>query len=522
MTLRATGRLVVVTVALLYLALALGVAISFRDVAAARARMTEQLQPAQDAVAEALVSSADMERSLLAFARDGDRSTLAPFVLGRSYSGRALDRIGAGIADGGLERLRPLYEQAVAERESWLADAAAPLVAAVQSGDAATVDRLTTPAGGPERYAFGKLRTDLRLIQYEVGRLIAADTAVVTAANRRLTWALVVSALAVGALAVGGYALLQRRVLRPLADLGGQLRHLAGENDTATPLAPHGPPEIAAVGRDAERLRQHLVGQIDVAAQANEALVDERPLVAALGSYLQGVPADIQLPGFAAGVAAVTAAGVLSGDWWGVVPASAGRPPLLVLGDASGHDLRAGAVAARFKAALVASLTSGHEPTEALATAVAGFADEPGCFVSCVVLIAAPDGLSYVNAGHCPPLVVRAEAAPAADVAAAQLAPTGPIVSMLGGTWTQATIDLAPGEAVVLFTDGLVEARGAGGLELGWEPIAAWSAQLLHESADDAPAERAQYLAAGVLDRARAAAPELRRDDVTVIALLRT
>ena len=101
-------------------------AISFRDVAAARARMTEQLQPAQDAVAEALVSSADMERSLLAFARDGDRSTLAPFVLGRSYSGRALDRIGAGIADGGLERLRPLYEQAVAERESWLADAAAP------------------------------------------------------------------------------------------------------------------------------------------------------------------------------------------------------------------------------------------------------------------------------------------------------------------------------------------------------------------------------------------------------------
>ena len=233
------------------------------------------------------------------------------------------------------------------------------------------------------------------------------------------------------------------------------------------------------------------------------------------------VPADIQLPGFAAGVAAVTAAGVLSGDWWGVVPASAGRPPLLVLGDASGHDLRAGAVAARFKAALVASLTSGHEPTEALATAVAGFADEPGCFVSCVVLIAAPDGLSYVNAGHCPPLVVRAEAAPAADVAAAQLAPTGPIVSMLGGTWTQTTIDVAPGEAVVLFTDGLVEARAP----------AAWSSagnRSRHgrrnccTSADDAPAERAQYLAAGVLDRARAAAPELRRDDVTVIALLRT
>lgn len=525
-TLRATGRLALTLVAVLFVVLAIIVATTFREVSEARSRLVEQLYPADNDIAEALVSSADMERSLLTYARDAEEGTLTPFVLGRAYSGASLDRLGARLT-GDLASLRPIYEEAVAERADWLDDAADPLIAAVTTGDSATVTRLTTPAGGPERYAFGKLRTDLRLIQYQLGKLTVQDTAVVTAANRRLAQALALAALVALALAIGGQVLLHRRVLGPLADLGGQMRHLAGEQDTATPLTPSGPAELAAVGRDAERLRQHLAAQIDTARQARESLIDEQPLVAALGDYLQGSADRARLPGFGVGVAAVTAAGVLSGDWWEARAAGAGEAQL-ILADTRGHDVRAGALSVMFKAALTASLDAGLDPGAALANAARVFDEAPDCFVSCVMLAAAPKGLRYLNAGHSPPLLVRAGGtgtAPGPSGAARrpvdELAPTGPIVSAIGGGWTTLEVPLAPGDAVVLFTDGLVEAREASGDELGSGPVTGWSQDLLQQCAADTPTERAQYLAAGILDRARAAAPNLRRDDVTVIVAVR-
>ena len=75
---------------------------------------------------------------------------------------------------------------------------------------------------------------------------------------------------------------------------------------------------------------------------------------------------------------------------------------------------------------------------------------------------------------------------------------------------------------MVLFTDGLVEARTPEGSELGEEQVRVWGEQLLAQARHESAAQRAQFVAAGLLDRVRMAAADIRRDDVTVIVIEHT
>ncbi|WP_243324634.1 PP2C family protein-serine/threonine phosphatase [Geothrix sp. SG200] len=70
--------------------------------------------------------------------------------------------------------------------------------------------------------------------------------------------------------------------------------------------------------------------------------------------------------------------------------------------------------------------------------------------------------LRFVNGGHNPPLVVRASGE------VVRLAPTGPMVGLLpGAAFAEGRASMGPGDALVIFTDGLVEAENAAGEELG-------------------------------------------------------
>lgn len=76
--------------------------------------------------------------------------------------------------------------------------------------------------------------------------------------------------------------------------------------------------------------------------------------------------------------------------------------------------------------------------------------------------------LRYVNCGHNPPLIVPRTGPPR------RLAPTGPMVGLLpGATWQEGVDCLEPGDALVVFTDGLVEAESIQGAEFGDESIVA-------------------------------------------------
>lgn len=75
--------------------------------------------------------------------------------------------------------------------------------------------------------------------------------------------------------------------------------------------------------------------------------------------------------------------------------------------------------------------------------------------------------LRYVNGGHNPPLLVRASGE------VARLAPTGPMVGLLPGvSFREGRTRMEPGDVLVIFTDGVVEAENAAGEELGDGPLA--------------------------------------------------
>jgi len=70
--------------------------------------------------------------------------------------------------------------------------------------------------------------------------------------------------------------------------------------------------------------------------------------------------------------------------------------------------------------------------------------------------------LRFVNGGHNPPLLVRT------DGTFTRLDPTGPMVGLLPGATFQQGHDLMqPGDVILAFTDGLVEAESLEGAELG-------------------------------------------------------
>ena len=74
-----------------------------------------------------------------------------------------------------------------------------------------------------------------------------------------------------------------------------------------------------------------------------------------------------------------------------------------------------------------------------------------------------PDGeVRYVNAGHNPPIVVRA------DGRVERLPRTGILVGWdADARFGEAAVVLAPGDLLVAFTDGVTEARDPSGCEFG-------------------------------------------------------
>ena len=88
--------------------------------------------------------------------------------------------------------------------------------------------------------------------------------------------------------------------------------------------------------------------------------------------------------------------------------------------------------------------------------------------------------LRYVNGGHNPPLLVPGDGRPFQ-----RLVPTGPMVGLLpGALFAEGRTTMLPGDTLVIFTDGLVEAEDLAGEELGDEQLVAVVRELADAEAD--------------------------------------
>jgi sigma-B regulation protein RsbU (phosphoserine phosphatase) len=127
-------------------------------------------------------------------------------------------------------------------------------------------------------------------------------------------------------------------------------------------------------------------------------------------------------------------------------------------------------------------------------------------FLTLAAALLAPDGaVELANAGHCPVAVLRSTGE------VELIESNGPIVGILpAATWRSRQVALRPGDALVFYSDGILESSSPDGAELGLEGIERCLAPL-GGAAPEAISEA--LLAAAAAVRAGREA----EDDVTVL-----
>jgi serine phosphatase RsbU (regulator of sigma subunit) len=147
----------------------------------------------------------------------------------------------------------------------------------------------------------------------------------------------------------------------------------------------------------------------------------------------------------------------------------------LALVDTSGHGLRAGLGAGVALSALRASRRAGGDLVAGGRAVDAAFAEQFGDSRLATAFLAALDLdtglLSYVNAGHPPPLVVRAGRV-VCRLDEGRRLPLG-VADPRGARSEVATVRLERGDRLLCYTDGITEARRRDGAMFGEEQLVA-------------------------------------------------
>ena len=206
----------------------------------------------------------------------------------------------------------------------------------------------------------------------------------------------------------------------------------------------------------------------------------------------------------------------VAGDYYEAIRLDSGQL-LLAVADVSGKGMAAALLMANLQAGLHVLRGSGLDLPEATARLnrlVCENTDAAKFITFCWALYDAdgPDAgrLRYVNAGHNPPMLVRA------DGSVEELTEGGLILGVLPTvSYQQGETRVAPGDLLVLFSDGVTEAPDADGEEYG----EACLANLLRKHRDGTAAQAVAAIRADVA-RFTDAAPL--SDDRTVLALKRT
>ncbi|MFC0004955.1 SpoIIE family protein phosphatase [Micromonospora siamensis] len=144
------------------------------------------------------------------------------------------------------------------------------------------------------------------------------------------------------------------------------------------------------------------------------------------------------------------------GDWYDVIALGDGRHALLV-GDVVGHGVKAALAMGQLRTAaraLAARVAGPAALLTELDSYVAALPDVVFCTAACVVVDPSAGTLRYALAGHPPPLLRRT------DGTVDRLAVTGRPLGVTGRPRTEQQLATAPGDLLVLYTDGLVEAPG--------------------------------------------------------------
>jgi serine phosphatase RsbU (regulator of sigma subunit) len=148
-------------------------------------------------------------------------------------------------------------------------------------------------------------------------------------------------------------------------------------------------------------------------------------------------------------------AGRVGGDWY-ITAEMPGGHVLIAIGDVAGHGLAAAAGMARLRGALAGLAITGSPPERLvgwLNDLVHHVAPEHTASVIAGYFDPASRSLTWAQAGHPPPILVRGTGARPLSP------PPGILLGASREQYTAATLSLAAGDLLLLYSDGLIERR---------------------------------------------------------------
>ncbi|KOV96210.1 PP2C family protein-serine/threonine phosphatase [Streptomyces sp. NRRL B-3648] len=150
----------------------------------------------------------------------------------------------------------------------------------------------------------------------------------------------------------------------------------------------------------------------------------------------------------------------IGGDWYDAFPQPDGSV-LAVIGDVTGHGLRAAVIMGQLRTALRAYAVEGNGPAQILTLLHRMLRhQQPELYATCAIARFTPGepGVVWAAAGH-PPAVARG---PRGEVRVLDAKPGIMLGVPVPFTYEEHTLELPAGSTLALYTDGLVERRAAG------------------------------------------------------------
>lgn len=233
-------------------------------------------------------------------------------------------------------------------------------------------------------------------------------------------------------------------------------------------------------------LMEDLAGRVAHVVDNARALSDQARVARSLQATL--LPRTLpEVPGLRL-TAAYRAAGeglVVGGDFYDVFPV-ARRSWAIAIGDVSGRGADAAAVTGLVRNTLHAAGPHHRDPAALLTAAGLALYDddtspERFCTAACVVWQPRrPGRITHASAAHPDVVILRP------DGRIDRLGPTGLPLGLFAESHTRSTgCDVGPGDLMVLYTDGITEARDAAGHQYGDDGIAAALRDCAGATADD-------------------------------------
>ncbi len=201
---------------------------------------------------------------------------------------------------------------------------------------------------------------------------------------------------------------------------------------------------------------------------------------------------------------------LVSGDYYDFIRIVDGQWGM-VIGDVSSKGISAGLIMSAFRASLLAEIRNNFSIATILAKVnrLLWETTDQNRFVTAFygVFDEKERVLTYSNAGHNPPLLLRS------DGSFQRLETGGLILGAFESVrYVEARVNLWPGDLLLLYTDGVTEAPGPDGEELGTARVE----QILRECYHRTPDEIADHLVAETTRYSEAALPE---DDATLVVV---